>query len=54
MTGKGGPKSVQAQVTFSELKELNDNPTLPQGIPQISQDEYDNYNAPPSANTQHQ
>jgi hypothetical protein len=26
---------------------------LPQGIPQNTQDEYDDYNAPPSANTGH-
>jgi hypothetical protein len=41
------PKPVQAQVTFSELEEPNDIPALPQGIPQITQDEYDNFNAPP-------
>jgi hypothetical protein len=45
---------VQAQVTALptfELEEPNDIPALPRGIPQITQDKYDNYNAPPSANT---
>ena len=48
------PEPVQAQVTVSpifELEEPNDTPALPQGIPQITQDEYDDYNAPPSAST---
>ena len=31
---------------------LNYSPALPQGIPQIRHDEYDDYNAPPSANMQ--
>ena len=33
---------------------LKYSPALPQGIPQITQDEYDDYNAPPSANMQQQ
>jgi len=44
------PEPVQAQATVSpifELEEPNDIPALPQGIPQITQDEYDNYNTPP-------
>ena len=51
------PEPVQAQATVSpifELKEPNDIPALPQGIPQITQDEYGNYNTPPSSNTRQQ
>ena len=33
---------------------LKYSPALPQGIPQITQDEYDDYNAPPSANMRQQ
>ncbi len=49
---------IQAQVTASpifEVEEPNNIPALPKGIPQITQDDYDNYyNNPPSANTQQQ
>jgi hypothetical protein len=48
------PEPIQAQVTASpifELEEPNDIPALPKGIPQITQDDYDNYNNRPSANT---
>ena len=48
---------IQAQVTGLPtfvVEETNDIPALPQGIPQITQDEYDNYNAPPSANMRQQ
>jgi hypothetical protein len=53
------PEPIQAQVTASpifELEEPNDIPALPKGIPQtqITQDDYDNYNNSPSANTQQQ
>ncbi len=37
-----------------KLEEPNDIPTLPQGLPQITQDESDDYNAPPAANTRQQ
>ena len=48
---------TQAQVTVLptfEIKELNDISESPQGIPQITQDEYDEYTTPPSANTRQQ
>jgi hypothetical protein len=48
---------LQAQVTALptfKAEETNDIPALPQGIPQITQSEYDDYNAPPSANTKQQ
>ena len=48
---------IQAQVTalpIFELEEPNNIPALPKGIPQITQDDYDNYNNPPSANTRQQ
>jgi len=44
------PEPAQAQNTsppIFEHEETNDSPALPQGIPQIMQDEYDDYNAPP-------
>ena len=48
-----GTGKATASSSF-ELEEPNDIPTLPQGHPQITQDEFDNYNAPPAANTQQQ
>ena len=51
------PEPAQARVTsppIFEHKEANGSPALPQGIPQITQDEYDVYNAPPSSNTRQQ
>ena len=44
------PEPAQARITLPpifEHNETNDSPALPQGIPQITQDEYDDYNAPP-------
>jgi len=44
------PEPAQARITsppIFEHKETNDSPALPQGIPQITQNEYDDYNAPP-------
>jgi len=44
------PEPAQARLTLPpilEHNETNDSPALPQGIPQITQDEYDDYNAPP-------
>ena len=37
-----------------ELEEPNGIPALPQGLPQITQDKFDDYNAPPVANTRQQ
>jgi hypothetical protein len=51
------PEPAQARITsppIFEHEETNDSPALPQGIPQIMQDEYDDYNAPPSSNTRQQ
>ena len=48
------PEPAQAQNTLPPIfkhEETNDSPALPQGIPQITQEEYDDYNAPPSSNT---
>jgi hypothetical protein len=50
-------ETTQAQVTALptiEIEEPNDIAESPQGIPQITQDEYDEYTTPPSANTQQQ
>jgi hypothetical protein len=50
-------ETTQAQVTVSptiEIEEPNDIAESPQGIPQITQDEYNEYTTPPSANTQQQ
>ncbi len=50
-------ETTQAQVTALatfEIKEPNDISESPQGIPQITQDKYDKYTPPPSANTQQQ
>ncbi len=50
-------ETTQAQVTALptiEFKEPNDIAESPQGIPHITQDEYDKYTTPPSANTQQQ
>jgi hypothetical protein len=47
-------ETTQAQVTALpniEIKEPNDIAESPQGIPQITQDEYKEYTTPPSANT---
>jgi hypothetical protein len=47
-------ETTQAQVTALptiKIKEPNDIAESPQGIPQITQDEYDEYTTPPSANT---
>jgi limonene-1,2-epoxide hydrolase len=47
-------ETTQAQVTVLptfEIKEPNDIAESPQGIPQITQDEYNEYTTPPSANT---
>ena len=44
------PEPAQTQITsppIFEHEETNDCPALPQGIPQITQEEYDDYNAPP-------
>jgi len=43
-------EQIQGQVTappIFELEEPNDIPALPQGIPQIMQDDCDNYTPPP-------
>ena len=48
------PEPAQARITSPPIfkhNKTNDSPALPQGIPQITQDEYDDYNAPPSSNT---
>ena len=37
-----------------ELEEPNGIPALPQGLPQITQDKFDDYKAPPAANTRQQ
>jgi hypothetical protein len=50
-------ETTQAQVTASptiEIEEANDIAESPQGTPQITQDEYNEYTTPPSANTQQQ
>jgi hypothetical protein len=50
-------ETTQAQVTALptiEIEEPNNIAESPQGIPQITQDEYDEYTTPPSANTQQQ
>jgi hypothetical protein len=50
-------ETTQAQVTALptiEIKELNDIAESPQGIPQITQDEYNKYTTPPLANTRQQ
>jgi hypothetical protein len=50
-------ETKQAQVTALptfEIKEPNDIAESPQGIPQITQDKYNKYTTPPSANTQQQ
>ncbi len=39
-------ESVTSPPIFEHIY-TNDSPALPQGIPQITQDEYDDYNAPP-------
>ncbi len=47
-------ETTQAQVTALptiEIKEPNNIAESPQGIPQITQDEYNEYTTPPSANT---
>ena len=53
MLGRVQGKSVTAPPIFKHI-DTNDSPALPQGIPQITQDEYDDYNAPPSSNAQQQ
>ena len=48
------PTSFPPNPTISpslELEELNDIPASPQGLPQITQDEPDDYNDSPAANT---
>jgi hypothetical protein len=50
-------ETTQAQVTAlptNEIEEPNDITESPQGILQITQDEYNKYTTPPSANTQQQ
>jgi hypothetical protein len=50
-------ETTQAQVKASptiEIEEPNDIAESPQGFPQITQDEYNKYTTPPSANTQQQ
>jgi hypothetical protein len=47
-------ETTQVQVTALptiEIEVPNDIAESPQGIPQITQDEYDEYTTPPSANT---
>jgi len=53
MLGRVQGKSVTAPPIFKHI-DTNDSPALPQGIPQITQDEYDDYNAPPSSNARQQ
>jgi hypothetical protein len=48
-----GMEKATASPSF-ELEEPNDIPALPQGLPQITQDELNNYNAPLAANTRQQ
>jgi len=51
------PEPAQARITsppIFEHEETNDSLALPQGIPQITRDEYNDYNAPPSSNMQQQ